>query len=171
MPHYGDLTDSTNLIRIIQQVQPDEICNFGAQSDVSVSFEAPQYTADSNPLSALRIQEVVRILGLTAITISIRPAPRTPTAWCKRSRRRKPRILPALALRGRQSLRLLDHGKLPLSDRPGHDKRYAIDSSLIYAELGFRPEVSVHEGLCLTVEWYLNHKKWWQSLLSRNGGV
>jgi GDPmannose 4,6-dehydratase len=62
--HYGDLTDSTNLIRIVQQVQPDEIYNLGAQSHVAVSFESPEYTANSDALGTLRILEAVRILGL-----------------------------------------------------------------------------------------------------------
>ena len=66
--HYGDLTDSTNLIRIIQQVQPDEIYNLGAQSHVAVSFESPEYTANSDALGTLRILEAVRILGLSAKT-------------------------------------------------------------------------------------------------------
>ena len=66
--HYGDLTDSTNLIRIIQQVQPDEIYNLGAQSHVAVSFEAPEYTANSDALGTLRILEAVRMLGLTHTT-------------------------------------------------------------------------------------------------------
>ena len=66
--HYGDLTDSTNLIRIVQQVQPDEIYNLGAQSHVAVSFEAPEYTANSDALGTLRILEAVRILGLTETT-------------------------------------------------------------------------------------------------------
>ncbi|MEN9495414.1 MAG: GDP-mannose 4,6-dehydratase [Synechococcaceae bacterium WB4_1_0192] len=63
--HYGDLTDSSNLIRIIQQVQPDEIYNLGAQSHVAVSFESPEYTANSDALGTLRILEAVRMLGLT----------------------------------------------------------------------------------------------------------
>jgi len=62
--HYGDLTDSTNLIRIIQQVQPDEIYNLAAQSHVSVSFETPEYTANADALGTLRILEAIRILGL-----------------------------------------------------------------------------------------------------------
>ena len=62
--HYGDLTDSTNLIRIIQAVQPDELYNLGAQSHVSVSFESPEYTADTDALGALRLLEAIRILGL-----------------------------------------------------------------------------------------------------------
>jgi len=66
--HYGDLTDSTNLIRVIEQVQPDEIYNLGAQSHVAVSFESPEYTANSDALGPLRILEAVRLLGLTAKT-------------------------------------------------------------------------------------------------------
>ncbi|MBO9731716.1 MAG: GDP-mannose 4,6-dehydratase [Chitinophaga sp.] len=66
--HYGDLTDSTNLIRIIQEVQPDEIYNLGAMSHVQVSFEAPEYTADVDGIGTLRILEAVRLLGLTKKT-------------------------------------------------------------------------------------------------------
>jgi len=62
--HYGDLTDSTNIIRIIQEVQPDEIYNLGAMSHVQVSFDAPEYTADVDAMGTLRILEAVRILGL-----------------------------------------------------------------------------------------------------------
>ena len=62
--HYGDLTDSTNLIRIIQEVQPDEIYNLAAQSHVGVSFETPEYTANSDALGTLRVLEAIRILGL-----------------------------------------------------------------------------------------------------------
>jgi GDPmannose 4,6-dehydratase len=62
--HYGDLTDSSNLIRIVQQVQPDEIYNLGAQSHVAVSFESPEYTADVDAIGTLRLLEAIRILGL-----------------------------------------------------------------------------------------------------------
>jgi len=62
--HYGDLTDSSNLIRIIQEIQPDEIYNLGAQSHVAVSFESPEYTADTVGLGALRILEAIRVAGL-----------------------------------------------------------------------------------------------------------
>ncbi|HWX30713.1 MAG TPA: GDP-mannose 4,6-dehydratase [Steroidobacteraceae bacterium] len=62
--HYGDLTDSTNLIRIIQEIQPDEIYNLAAQSHVAVSFETPEYTANSDAVGALRVLEAIRILGL-----------------------------------------------------------------------------------------------------------
>ena len=66
--HYGDLTDSTNLIRILQNVQPDEIYNLGAQSHVAVSFETPEYTANCDALGTLRILEAIRILNLTKKT-------------------------------------------------------------------------------------------------------
>ena len=66
--HYGDLSDSSNLIRIIQQTQPDEIYNLGAQSHVAVSFESPEYTSDVNALGTLRILEAIRILGLAKKT-------------------------------------------------------------------------------------------------------
>jgi len=62
--HYGDLTDSTNLIRIIQEVQPDEIYNLAAQSHVAVSFETPEYTANADAVGTLRLLEAIRILGL-----------------------------------------------------------------------------------------------------------
>ncbi|GGP50306.1 GDP-mannose 4,6-dehydratase [Shewanella saliphila] len=63
--HYGDLTDSSNLVRIISDIQPDEIYNLGAQSHVAVSFEQPEYTADVDALGTLRILEAIRLLGLT----------------------------------------------------------------------------------------------------------
>lgn len=66
--HYGDLTDSTNLIRIVQEVQPDEIYNLGAMSHVAVSFEQPEYAADADGIGTLRLLEAIRILGLTKKT-------------------------------------------------------------------------------------------------------
>ncbi len=66
--HYGDLTDSTNLIRIIQEVQPDEIYNLAAMSHVAVSFETPEYTANADGIGTLRILEAVRLLGMTKKT-------------------------------------------------------------------------------------------------------
>ncbi|MEE4379900.1 MAG: GDP-mannose 4,6-dehydratase [Candidatus Competibacteraceae bacterium] len=66
--HYGDLTDTSNITRIIQQVQPDEIYNLGAQSHVAVSFEEPEYTADVDAIGTLRVLEAVRLLGLTEKT-------------------------------------------------------------------------------------------------------
>ena len=66
--HYGDMTDSTNLIRVVQDVQPDEIYNLAAQSHVAVSFETPEYTANCDALGALRLLEAIRLLGLTRRT-------------------------------------------------------------------------------------------------------
>ena len=66
--HYGDLTDSTNLIKLIQKIQPDEIYNLAAQSHVAVSFETPEYTANCDALGTLRILEAVRLLGLVEKT-------------------------------------------------------------------------------------------------------
>jgi GDPmannose 4,6-dehydratase len=66
--HYGDLSDSTNIIRIVQQVQPDEIYNLGAMSHVQVSFETPEYTANADGIGTLRVLEAVRLLGLTKKT-------------------------------------------------------------------------------------------------------
>src|SRR4051812_29839248 len=66
--HYGDMTDSSSLIQVIQKVQPDEIYNLAAQSHVAVSFEEPEYTANSDALGALRVLEAIRILGLTKKT-------------------------------------------------------------------------------------------------------
>ena len=70
--HHGDLTDATSLIRIIQEVQPDEIYNLAAQSHVAVSFEQPEYTANSDALGALRILEAIRILKLEKKTNTIK---------------------------------------------------------------------------------------------------
>ena len=66
--HYGDLTDATNLIRIVQEVQPDELYNLAAQSHVAVSFETPEYTANADGIGTLRLLEAIRILGLEAKT-------------------------------------------------------------------------------------------------------
>ena len=79
--HHGDLTDALSLIRIIQEVQPDEIYNLGAQSHVAVSFEEPEYTANSDALGALRILEGIRILKLEKKQNIIKLQLRSYTAW------------------------------------------------------------------------------------------
>ncbi len=66
--HHGDLTDSTNLIRVVQETQPDEIYNLSAQSHVAVSFETPEYTANADGIGTLRLLEAIRILGLEKTT-------------------------------------------------------------------------------------------------------
>ncbi len=87
--HYGDLTDTSNLVRIVQQTQPDEIYNLGAQSHVAVSFESPEYTADVDGMDTLRLLEAIRILGLKKPT-STRPAPANSMAWCSKPRKPRP---------------------------------------------------------------------------------
>jgi len=87
--HYGDLTDSSNLIRIIQQVQPDEIYNLAAQSHVKVSFETPEYTANSDALGTLRILEALRILGLEKRRAFTRPRLANSTEKFRKRRRKK----------------------------------------------------------------------------------
>ena len=89
--HYGDLSDSSNLTRIIQETQPDEIYNLGAQSHVAVSFESPEYTADVDAMGTLRILEAIRILGLEKKLVFTKPAPVSCMAWCKKPRKKKPR--------------------------------------------------------------------------------
>lgn len=90
--HYGDLTDSSNLTRIIQEVQPDEVYNLGAQSHVAVSFESPEYTADVDAMGTLRILEAIRLLGLEKKTSSTRHRRLSFTVWCKKSLRKKPHL-------------------------------------------------------------------------------
>src|SRR5260221_343289 len=66
--HYGDMTDSTNLIRLMQQIRPSEIYNLAAQSHVGVSFESPEYTANADAIGVLRLLEAIRILGMERVT-------------------------------------------------------------------------------------------------------
>ena len=88
--HYGDLSDTSNLIRIVQETQPDEIYNLGAQSHVAVSFESPEYTADVDGLGTLRLLEAIRILGLRERLGFTRPPPANSTVLCKKSLRERP---------------------------------------------------------------------------------
>ena len=91
--HYGDMTDATNLIRILQDTRPHEIYNLAAQSHVQVSFETPEYTANADALGTLRLLEAMRILGLrTADSIRLRPPSSTARLWRRRSARPRPSI-------------------------------------------------------------------------------
>ena len=87
--HYGDLTDTSNLVRIIKETEPDEIYNLGAQSHVAVSFDSPEYTADVDALGALRLLEAIRLLNLEKRHASIRPLRRNFSAWFKKFLRQK----------------------------------------------------------------------------------
>lgn len=87
--HYGDLSDSTNLIRIVQEVQPDEIYNLGAMSHVKVSFDTPEYTANADGIGTLRLLEALRILGLEKRQRFIKHLRLNYMVWCKRFLNRK----------------------------------------------------------------------------------
>ena len=87
--HYGDLSDTSNLIRIIKETQPDEIYNLGAQSHVAVSFESPEYTADVDAMGALRVLEAIRILAWKKRFDFIRLAHLNFTVWCRKLRRQR----------------------------------------------------------------------------------
>jgi GDPmannose 4,6-dehydratase len=89
--HYGDLTDTSNLTRILQEVQPDEVYNLGAMSHVAVSFESPEYTADVDAMGTLRLLEAIRFLVLRRKPVSTRHPPLSCTAWCRKSHRKRPR--------------------------------------------------------------------------------
>ena len=112
--HYGDLTDATNLIRLMQETQPTEIYNLAAQSHVQVSFDTPEYTANADALGTLRLLEAIRILDMGERTRFYQAstselygnAPESP-------QRGDHAVLSAQPLRGGQDLRLLDHGELP----------------------------------------------------------
>ncbi len=89
--HFGDMTDSTNLIRVIQEVRPDEIYNLAAQSHVQVSFETPEYTANADALGTLRLLEAMRILKLEDKTRFYQASTSELLARYRRYRRRRPR--------------------------------------------------------------------------------
>lgn len=88
--HYGDLTDTSNLTRIIREVEPDEIYNLGAQSHVAVSFVSPEYTADVDATGALRLLEARRFLGLEKSRGTIRCPRLNSMAWCAKHRKPRP---------------------------------------------------------------------------------
>ena len=94
--HYGDMTDSSSLIRIIQSVQPDEIYNLAAQSHVKVSFDVPEYTAETDAVGTLRMLEAVRILGMEKKTrIYQAPLPSSSEKCRKCRKAKRPRSIPA----------------------------------------------------------------------------
>ena len=96
--HYGDMTDSTNLIRIIQETQPDEIYNLAAMSHVKVSFDEPEYTANADGIGTLRLLEAIRILGLEKKTRITRPALLNYMDWCRLCHKAKPLLFTHVAL-------------------------------------------------------------------------
>lgn len=85
------MTDSSNLTRILQEVQPDEVYNTGAMSHVAVSFDSPEYTADVDAIGTLRLLEAIRFLGLEKRPVFIRRPPLSCTVWFRKSRRKRAR--------------------------------------------------------------------------------
>lgn len=110
--HYGDMTDSSSLIRIIQQVQPDEIYNLAAQSHVKVSFDVPEYTAEADALGTLRMLEAVRILGLEKQTRISGFHFRTLRKSTGSAAKRNDSVLSAFSVWSSQAIRFLDHQEL-----------------------------------------------------------
>lgn len=87
--HYGDLTDSSNLTRLIKEIEPDEVYNLGAQSHVAVSFDSPEYTADVDAIGTLRILEAIRILGLEKKLAFIRRQLQNFTVWFRKHHKKR----------------------------------------------------------------------------------
>ena len=137
--HYGDLADSTNLIRIVQQTQPDEIYNLGAQSHVAVSFESPEYTADVDGLGTLRLLEAIRILGLEKKTRFYQASTSELYGLVQETPQKETTpFLPAQPVCGGQALRLLDHGELPRSLRDVCLQRHPVQSRIEAARRNLR---------------------------------
>lgn len=113
--HYGDLTDSTNLIRVVQDIQPDEIYNLAAQSHVAVSFETPEYTANVDAVGTLRLLEAIRILGLEKITRFYQASTSELFGKAQETLNGRPPLLSKVTLCLRKNLLLLDNGELPRS--------------------------------------------------------
>ncbi len=127
--HYGDMTDATNLIRIIQETQPDEIYNLAAQSHVQVSFETPEYTANADALGTLRLLEAIRILGMQESCRFYQAS--TSELFGNASevpQRETTPFAPRSPYAGGQALRLLDNAELPGSLRPIRLQRHPVQS-------------------------------------------
>ena len=114
--HYGDLTASSNLTRLIGEIQPDEIYNLGAQSHVQVSFELPEYTTDVDAVGTLRLLDAIRATGV-----------RTAVALC-----------------GGQTIRLLDHPQLPGGLRAARQQRHPVQSRVAAPRRNFRHPQNYH---------------------------
>ena len=111
--HYGDLTDTSNLVRLLSDIRPDEVYNLGAQSHVAVSFESPEYTADVDGIGALRLLEGIRFLGMEKSCRFYQASTSELYGLVQEVPQRDNPILSPLTVRGRQALRVLDHGQLP----------------------------------------------------------
>ena len=124
--HYGDMTDSSSLIRIIQQVQPDEIYNLAAQSHVKVSFDVPEYTAEADAVGTLRMLEAVRILGLEKNENLSGFDFRTVRSGAGGTTEGDNPVLPTQSIWCGQAIRLLDYEELPGKLRYVRCKRHSL---------------------------------------------
>ena len=125
--HYGDMTDSTNLIRIVQETQPTEIYNLAAQSHVQVSFETPEYTANADAIGTLRLLEAIRILKLEQrVRFYQASTSELYGTGAGNAAARDDAVLSALALCCREALCLLDHGQLSRSLRHACLERHPV---------------------------------------------
>ncbi len=111
--HFGEMTDATNLIRIVQQTQPDEIYNLAAQTHVHVSFETAEYTANADALGTLRLLEAVRMLNLGGKTRFYQASTSELFGSLAAAAERGDALSSAQPVRGRQAVCLLGHGELP----------------------------------------------------------
>lgn len=109
--HYGDLTDSSNLTRILKEVQPDEVYNLAAMSHVAVSFESPEYTADVDAIGTLRLLEAIRFLGLENKTRFYQASTSELYGLVQEILKKNPPFI-LVPLCSCKTLRILDHGKL-----------------------------------------------------------
>ena len=110
--HYGDLTDSSNLIRLISEIQPDEVYNLAAQSHVAVSFESPEYTADVDALGPLGCLRRLGFLAYMKRQSFIKRPPPSCMVWCKKFPSARPLLLSPITLCCGETLCVLDHRKL-----------------------------------------------------------
>ena len=125
--HYGDMTDSSSLIRIIQQVQPDEIYNLAAQSHVKVSFDVPEYTAEADAVGTLRMLEAVRILGLEKKTKIYQASTSELFGLVQEvPQKRDNPVLPTQSIWCGQAIWLLDYEELPGKLRHVRRKRHSL---------------------------------------------
>ena len=132
--HYGDMTDSSSLVHVVEKVQPDEIYNLAAQSHVQVSFEEPEYTANSDALGTLRLLEAIRILALTSKSRFYQASTSEMYGLVQQiSAVGENAVLSPLPLWSRQALRLLDYGQLSRVLRSLRLQRHPVQSRIARA--------------------------------------
>jgi nucleoside-diphosphate-sugar epimerase len=165
--HYGDLTDATNLMRILQAARPDEIYSLGAQSHVAVSFETPEYTANADALGTLRLLEAIRILDLGGRVRFYQAG--TSEMFGKIQESPKRETTPLVNIGTGQDVTIAELTELIRAivgypgrirfdaSRPDATPRKVLDVSRLTA-LGWRPRIALRAGLEQTYAWYREHE-------------